>query len=96
MLDHGILNVPLAKRRGNIDAEIDRWKGELRRQKLQTHRERVAQHKTQKAEALQKIAAMPDSRAVELMTRFKLTRKQLDKKLQSIAHYTPAVILQSI
>jgi len=96
MLDHGILNVPLAKRQGNMDSQIDRYKEELRHQKLQTHRERVAQHKAQKAEALKLIAAMPDARAAELMTRFKLTRKQLDKKLRSMAHYTPAVILQSL
>lgn len=96
MLDHGVLNLPMAKRQGNIDAQIDRYKVDKYRQKLQTHREHVAQHKAQKAEALQKIAAMPDSRAAELMIKFKLTRKQLDKKLQSIAHYTPAAILRSI
>lgn len=96
MLDHGILNLPLAKRQGNIDAEIDRWKADRQRQERLTHRERVAQHKAQKAEALQKIAVMPDTRAVELMAKYKLTRKQLNKRLRSIAHYTPTVILQSI
>ncbi len=95
MLDHGILNVPLAKR-GDIDAQIDRYKAEQKRQAALKRKADAAILAGQRALAKAAVAAMPDERAAELMQRTGLTRKQIDKKLNSIAHWTPDRILRGI
>lgn len=95
MLDHGILNIPLSKR-GNIDAQIDRFKADQRRQAEEIRKAKRAQHADDKAKALEMIEALSDERAQELMTRFSMTRKQLTAALKRQAHYTPSVILRGI
>lgn len=95
MLDHGVLNVPLHKR-GNIDAQIDRYKAETRRAEAAAHKERMAAKREKTAQAKALVASLTDERAAELMAKFSLTRKQLEKKLNSIAYYTPDVILRGL
>lgn len=90
-LDHGCLNVPLAKR-GNIDAQIDRFKADQAAQQ----RARKAAHDVKVPQAKAMVQALSDERAAELMKRFGMTRKQLTTKLNSIAHWTPDVILKGI
>lgn len=95
MLDHGVLNVPLAKR-GNINAQLDRYKAEQKRQAAAKRKADAALMTTKVKAAKAAVAAMTDERAAELMQKLGLTRKQLDKKLNSIAYYTPDVILRGI
>lgn len=94
-LDHGVLNTPLHKR-GDIDAQIDRYKAETRRAEAVAYKERMAAKREKTAQAKALIADLADQRAAELMAKFSMTRKQLDEKLNSIAYYTPDVILRGI
>ena len=93
MLDHGVLNVPLAKR-GNIDKQIDRYKREKEIAKRNELDARKAEFDAQKTKALALIAQLSDERAKELMTKHKLTRKQLDTELKLIARTNPSAFLR--
>lgn len=93
MLDHGVLNVPLAKR-GNIDKQIDRYKREKEIAKRNELDARKAEFDAKKTKALALIAQLSDERAKELMTKHKLTRKQLDAELKLIARTNPAAFLR--
>lgn len=94
-LDHGVLNTPLHKR-GDIDAQIDRYKAEKRRAEAAAHKAHMAAKREKTAQAQAMVASLADQRAAELMAKFQLTRKQFEKKLRSIAYYTPDVILRGI
>ncbi|MGU3629866.1 hypothetical protein [Comamonas sp. C24C] len=93
MLDHGVLNVPLSKR-GNIDNQIDRYKREKASAKRNELEARKAEFDANKTKALALIAQLSDERAKELMTKHKLTRKQLDAELKFIARTNPAALLR--
>jgi len=88
MIDHGMLNLPLAKR-GCIDAQIDAYKAQKARN---AKAEAKALHEArQRARAA--VVAMSDERCVEL-SKGALTAKQARKKLLSMARFTPAVVLR--
>lgn len=93
MLDHGVLNVPLSKR-GNIDNQIDRLKREQAIAKRNELDARKAEFEDKKSKALDLIAQLSDERAKELMEKHKLTRKQLDVELKSIARTNPGAFLR--
>lgn len=93
MLDHGVLNVPLSKR-GNIDNQIDRYKREKAIAKRNELDARKAEFDAKKTKALAMIDQLSDQRAQELMTKHKLTRKQLDAELKLIAKTNPAALLR--
>lgn len=93
MLDHGVLNVPLAKR-GNIDKQIDRYKREKEIAKRNELDARKTEFDAKKTKALALIAQLSNERAKELMTKHKLTRKQLDTELKLIARTNPAAFLR--
>ncbi|MGF6212377.1 hypothetical protein [Comamonas sp. 4034] len=93
MLDHGVLNVPLSKR-GNIDNQIDRYKREQAMVKRNELDARKAEFDAKKTKALALIAELSDERAKELMTKHKLTRKQLEAELKFIARTNPAGLLR--
>lgn len=90
MLDHGILNIPLA-RRGNIDAQIDADKAQMARDAKASARALHADRQAARAAVL----AMSDARCVEL-SRGQMTAKQARKKLFSIARFTPQNILRVV
>ncbi|MCD2164317.1 hypothetical protein [Comamonas koreensis] len=92
MLDHGVLNVPLSKR-GNIDSQIDRYKREQAIAKRNELDARKAEFDAKKTEALALIAELSDDRAKELMAKHKLTRKELDEVLKSVARTKPDAFL---
>jgi uncharacterized membrane protein len=93
-MDHGILNVPLAKR-GDIDAQIDQYKADEARRARAAHKAAAELMKQHQAQAKAKVAALSEQRTTELMARFAMTRKQLTAKLNSIAHWTPEMILKT-
>jgi len=88
MIDHGILNLPLAKR-GNLNAQIDAHKAVIQREL----RQRAAQDHADRKTARAAVVAMSDERCVEL-SKGTLTAKQARKKLLSMARFTPAVVLR--
>lgn len=93
--DHGELNVPLHKR-GDIDAQIDKYKADQAKAEKAERTSRAATLKTNRADAKAAVAALPDQRITELMAKFCLTRVNLLRRLNSIAHWQPDVILRGI
>ncbi|EZP51428.1 hypothetical protein [Delftia sp. RIT313] len=93
MLDHGVLNVPLSKR-GNIDSQIDRYKREKAISERNELDARKSEFDAKKTKALAMVAQLSDQRAQELMTKHKMTRKQLDAELKFIARTKPAALLR--
>lgn len=93
MLDHGVLNVPLSKR-GNIDKQIDRYKRDKAIAERSELDARKADFDAKKTKALAMVAQLSDQRAQELMTKHKMTRKQLDTELNFIARTKPAELLR--
>lgn len=94
-LDHGLLNVPLAKR-GNIDAEIDRYKARIAADQKRERKAAAAETKVQRAQAKALIAALSVERLDELRAAKKLTRIQLLKKLSSTAYFNPGAIIAAL
>ena len=90
MIDHGMLNLPLAKR-GCIDAQIDAYKAQKARN---AKAEAKALHEARQ-QARAAVVAMSDERCVEL-GKGTLTAKQARKKMLSIARFTPALILNVV
>lgn len=64
--DHGMLNIPLAKRQGNIDAKIDRYKADQTRQRDQADTQRFHRVRAKKARVAQILAQMSDERVMAL------------------------------
>ena len=92
-LDHGILNVPLAKR-GNIDAKIDRYKADQARAAKAADKERAAGLKVARIEAKALLAQAPADRIAALAARFGLTPAKTRSHLASEAHWQPALIIK--
>ena len=87
-LDHGMLNVPLAKR-GNIDAEIDRFKKSEARKLAAASK---ARHDMRKA-ASAALKAAPDSKLQGLAGKLGLTIVQTRNKLRSECISSPHMVL---
>lgn len=89
-LDHGYLNLPLAKR-GNIDAQIDAYKAEKAREAkaaFRAGRQLVKQ-------AREMVRSMSDARLAELGKPHKLTIIQTRKMMLSAADSRPAAVIAS-
>lgn len=89
-LDHGLLNLPLAKR-GDIDAQIDAYKREQAAVEESARKTRVAQLKQDKEAAKPVLAQLLAD--VELIKRkaaeMKVTPKALRDQLRSWATWQP-------
>lgn len=91
-MDHGILNIPLSKR-GNIDAQIDRYKAEqaaLARTKAQAD---AAQAKTDRASAHELLDAAEKTRIQHLADRCGKTFPAMHKHLRSECHWQPKLVI---
>lgn len=88
-LDHGVLNVPLSKR-GNIDAQIDRYKAE----QAAAVRQRAAAHRAAQADAKKAVAAIPAERIAEIAASTGSTPKKVGDWLKRMAHWEPAKALR--
>lgn len=95
MLDHGILNVPLAKR-GNIDAQIDRYKADKAREEREARKAQVSQTKIDRAEAKALVSAMTTERLAELGKPHGLTAAAVRKSLMSDAHWKPGIVIRAL
>ena len=87
MIDHGMLNVQLAKR-GCIDAQIDAYKAQKARN---AQAEAKTLHEARQ-QARAAVVAMSDERCIAF-SKGQMTAKQARAKLLSIARFTPALIL---
>lgn len=95
-LDHGQLNIPLAKR-GNIDAQLDAYKAKQAAEAKAAHKLAVAEFKVQKVAAkaaLATLLTMPellDQKAAAA----KATRKELIAAITSWSKWEPAKLLKA-
>lgn len=91
-LDHGALNVPLSKR-GNIDAQIDRYKADQARQQRADRRTRSEKLADDRINAKELLAAASDERLAELAVKCGVTSAALRKQLKSDAHWQPRTVI---
>ncbi|MCE7031753.1 hypothetical protein LY625_03825 [Lysobacter sp. GX 14042] len=96
--DHGILNVPLRKR-GNIDAEIDRYKAQQAREAKSLARE---QHKKWQARqeriraVNERIKALTDEQVTALAPVLGVHRRSVRKQLRWNASINPSAVAKII
>ena len=91
-MDHGVLNIPLAKR-GNIDAQLDAYKREAIAQQKSAAKLKAAQRKVDRASAAEVLANMPAEQLARIAEKASLTVAQARKQLQSIAYFTPSRVI---
>lgn len=89
-LDHGLLNLPLSKRMGNIDAQLDRYKREQASQARTAAKTETAQRKIDKARAKELFAQHGDamvarygsSERLQALGGAKVVRNELDQMVK--------------
>lgn len=91
-LDHGILNVPLAKR-GNIDAQIDRYKADQARQERRGRQTRAEKVATDRIEAKALLEAADPAFIADLAAKCGITPAAMRSQLKSDAHWLPRSII---
>ena len=92
-LDHGVLNVPLSKR-GNIDAQIDRFKAKVASD-LRAHTKiKSEETKIFREQAKSLVASLPDSSLDSIAKKSGTTAAQVKKNLMSNAHFDPSRIIK--
>lgn len=85
-LDHGVLNVPLSKR-GNIDAELDKYKADQAQLAADKRVQRKAEFNEQKAKANDLFSSMSDDAAQIYADRANITLKNAKKEIiQHVKH----------
>lgn len=91
-MDHGLLNLPLA-RRGNIDAQIDRYKAaEL----AASNTARLARNQARKAAKARAVALLGDVEEgllARLAARAGLSVAGMRKRLVSDCHWQPDAVI---
>jgi hypothetical protein len=90
--DHGLLNLPLAKR-GDIDSQIDAWKREQAAAKVAIARANTARLKELRPIAKSLVANLPASTLNAMAIKAGASVAQTRKRLQSEAHWNPARVI---
>lgn len=93
--DHGILNIPLAKR-GNIDKQIDAYKAEQARAAKAKDKVRRTAHDALLADAKALIEQVSDARMAELGKPHGLTIKQVRAQFLSAASVNPERVAKAM
>lgn len=91
-IDHGVLNVPLRKR-GNIDAQIDKHKAAMRKAKNQRMHEINRNYAALVAEARELVALVSDARMAELGKPHGLTARKCRQEWVLIARRAPGTVI---
>ena len=91
-LDHGLLNTSLAKR-GDIDAQIDRYKADQSRQRRADRRTRNEKLAEDRITAKELLAAASQERLADLAAKCGVTVGALRKQLKSDAHWQPRTVI---
>ncbi len=94
-LDHGVLNIPLSKR-GDIDKQLDAYKAKLAATMKAEGKDRAATLKALTIEAKALVDGLSAERLATLAAKANLTPTQARKKLRSMAHWSPAVVIRSL
>lgn len=92
-LDHGVLNIPLAKR-GDIDAELDRYKAQQAREAAVARKAAAATTKELRAAAKAAVQALTTERLDAIAERIGSTRVQARKELHRLAYWEPNTALR--
>ena len=93
-LDHGILNIPLAKR-GDIDSQIDKYKANKAREEKTARRAASKLLAAQRLEAKRILDAMTPERVAELAAKTKSTTSSVRRMLKSVAYFEPAKFIKA-
>ncbi|MBN9410862.1 MAG: hypothetical protein J0H69_17090 [Burkholderiales bacterium] len=91
-MDHGLLNVPLAKR-GDIDAQLDAYRAEQARVANRTRKAAAQATAELRTTAKALVKSMSDERIAELAQKLKSTPAQVRRLLMSNAHWMPQVVI---
>ena len=94
-LDHGVLNVPLSKR-GNIDAEIDRYKATEAANKKKAHKAFKVERDELRAAAKAAVSELPDDWFAWHAKRLGVTKAKLRSHVKSEAHWNSGNALKMI
>lgn len=92
-LDHGLLNVPLHKR-GNIDAQIDRYKAGLAATEKADRKARETARRLAKPQAVALFEAATQERLAALAAHAKCTVAELRRHLKSQCHWEPQFVVK--
>lgn len=93
-VDHGILNVPLAKR-GNIDAQLDAYKAQQARDTRAKAKADAALTKELRARAKGLIAAADPDMLARVAGNAGITVRELRTRLNSDAHWNPPRVIRT-
>jgi len=91
--DHGILNVPLAKR-GNIDAQLDAYKAQQARDARAKAKADAALTKEQRIQAKGLVEAADAEMIARVAAKAGKTPAQVRKYWMSRAHWEPALVIR--
>lgn len=91
-MDHGELNVPLAKR-GDIDRQLDAYKAKQAAAAKKTAREASMRNADLRMQAKAVLASMSDEQQARIAQKAGITVKQAAKQLRSMAYFAPALIV---
>ena len=92
-IDHGVLNVPLAKR-GDIDAQLDAYKRDAAHEERQRAKALAYETKLLRERAKAIVANLPVERIAKGGKVAGMTVAQYRKRLMSAAHWQPNIILR--
>lgn len=93
-LDHGMLNVQLAKR-GNIDAQIDRYLGDQAKVAARARKAASKLRAEQRVEAKKLIAGMSVVRINNMAKKLDIRPSAVRQMLKSMAYFDPAKLIAS-
>ncbi|MCO5079203.1 MAG: hypothetical protein M9937_26395 [Chelatococcus sp.] len=92
-LDHGTLNIPLAKR-GDIDSQLDQYKAAQDRAARSLRRANADKNKSDKATAVELLAGISDERLAALSVKCNSTPAQVIRHLRSQCHWQPSFVIR--
>lgn len=92
-LDHGTLNVPLAKR-GDIDAQLDRYKADQARAAKADRKAQAVLSAVARIEAKALLAAITPERLAHLADRTGQPVPAVRRHLKSEAHWNPEFVVK--
>lgn len=87
-LDHGVLNVPLSKR-GNIDAELDKYKADQAQLAAEKRVQRKTEFNEQKVKANDLFSSMSDEAAQVYADRANISLKNAKKEINQHVKHNP-------
>lgn len=94
-LDHGALNLPLAKR-GDIDAQIGRYKQAQARGAAEKRRAGAADMKIRRDRAKALVSVITPEQLSDLAAHCDATPAAMRKRLKSDAHWQPDLVIKML